>query len=53
METVVKEMAAKAKQVRIDRFTALCVDLQKRQEREGEGEEVPEEEVSMLDRHVP
>ena len=54
MKTVVKEVAAKVKQVHIDQFTALCKDIQKKQEK-GEEEEEEEEggdasgfEVSVL-----
>ena len=39
VQAVVKEMAAKVKQVHINKFTALCVDLQKRQEWEDQGGE--------------
>lgn len=45
-EVVVKEVAARAKQVHIDQLTALCRDIQKKQEREDEGGEVSEPEVS-------
>ena len=46
VEAVVKEVAAKAKQVHIEKFTALCKDLQKKQEEEEDGGEVSEQEVS-------
>ena len=37
VQAVVKEMAAKVKKVHIDKFTALCKNLQRRQEVEDEG----------------
>ena len=37
VQAVVKEMAAKVKKVHIDKFTALCKDLQRRQEVEDQG----------------
>lgn len=46
-EMVVKEVAAKAKQVHIDQLTALCRDIQKKQEREDGGEEAAEPEVHV------
>ena len=49
METVAKEVAAKVKQVHIDQFTALCKDLQKKQEREEEeGGDTSGPEVSAV-----
>ena len=50
---VVKEVAAKAKQVHIDQLTALCRDIQKKQEREDEGGEVLEPEVRRGSMTVP
>ena len=37
VEAVIKEMAAKVKQVHINQFTSLCKNLQKRQEWEDRG----------------
>ena len=49
IKTVVKEVAAKVKQVHIDQFTALCKDLQKKQEKEEEeGGDTLEPEVSAV-----
>ena len=39
VQAVVKKMAAKVKQVNIDKFTALCKNLQRRQEVEDHGGE--------------
>ena len=46
IKNVVKEMATKVKQAHINQFTALCKDLQKKQEREDDGEQMSEPEVS-------
>ena len=40
VEAVMKEMAAKVRQVHINKFTALCKDLQLRQQWEDLGREV-------------
>ena len=47
VDTVVREVAAKVKEVSITRYTALCKDLQKKQEREDEGGELSEPEVTL------
>ena len=46
LKSVVKEMTTKIKQAHINQFTALCKDLQTKQEREDGGEQVFESEVS-------
>ena len=43
-QTVIKTVAAKAKQVHINQFTAFCKNIQKKQKKEEEGG-VPEPEV--------
>ena len=51
VEAVMKEMAAKVRQVHINKFTALCKDLQLRQQWEdlgGGGEVYPDPQVTSV-----